>query len=109
MQLKATDHIKLKITQKTITFPVDKRDLNLWLKQFDPVMLVVYDSKKNKSYWLYIQAYFASIKNFKLKSIGKSKSVSIPIKNVITRTAMQKFASYKQALYAQLKNIKYKS
>lgn len=107
IQLKATDGIKISTAKKTISFSVDKRDLNLWLKQFDPVMLVVYDAKKNKGYWLYLQAYFSAIKNFKLKSVGKSKTVNIPVKNVVTKNAMEKFAQYKKALYAQLTNIKH--
>ncbi|MBO0949767.1 DUF4365 domain-containing protein [Fibrella forsythiae] len=105
VQLKATDSINLINNQTAISFPVDKRDLTLWLKEFYPVILVVYDAQNKKGYWLYVQAYFNSIKNFTLLNIGKTYNVNIPVSNKIKNSTMDKFKKFKEKLYNQVKNV----
>ncbi len=41
IQLKATDNLRWIKKNTVISFSVDNRDLNLWLKEFYPVILVV--------------------------------------------------------------------
>lgn len=105
VQLKATDTISLINGNTKVSFPVDKRDLNLWLNEFYPVILVVYDAKTKKGYWLYLQAYFQSLTNFSLSKVGSSHNVHIPMTNVVSKGAMTKFKKYKDKLYKQVQNV----
>lgn len=107
VQLKATDKLPL-INQNTIiSFPVDKKDIDLWINEFNPVILVVYDAINKKGYWINIQSYFQSIPNFSIAKISKTTNVHLPITNKIGKATMSKFAQQKTLLYAQLSNIKH--
>lgn len=105
VQLKATDSLNLINNKTEISFPIDKRDLTLWLKEFYPVILVVYDAQKKKGYWLYLQAYFQSLTNFSIANVGKSHNIHIPVSNVVSKGSMTKFKNYKKKLYTQVQNI----
>ena len=105
VQLKATDNLTVINQNSTISFTLDKRDLELWLNEFYPVILVVYDAQKEKGYWLYIQAYFQSKVDFSIDQIGTTHNVHIPLKNIIGKGAMTKFKDYKIRLYKQVQNI----
>jgi hypothetical protein len=105
VQLKATDHLKIIKHNSIISFAVDKRDLDLWLKEFYPVIFVVYDAKKHIGYWIYLQAYFQALAGFSLSSIRKSINLHIPISNKISKGAMANFKRYKNKLYSQVQNV----
>lgn len=107
VQLKATDSLPLINGNSVISFIVDKKDLDLWLKEFNPVILVVYDVPNNKAYWLYIQAYFQTLNGFALANVGKSINVHIPLTNKIGKGALTKFADQKTKLYNQIQNIQH--
>lgn len=109
VQLKATDKLNLIKNNRVISFPVDKRDLTLWLKEFYPVILVVYDAQRKRGYWLYLQAYFQTLSGFRLAKIRASYNVHIPLSNRISKGAMSKFKRYKEKLYAQVQNVIHKN
>jgi Domain of unknown function (DUF4365) len=109
VQLKATDNLEFIHSGTIISFTVDKRDLDLWLNEFNPVILVIYDAENFKGYWLYIQAYFQNLQNFTLASVNKTLNVHIPIVNKINKSSMKKFAEQKERLYRQLKNIQHQN
>ena len=92
----------------TISFPVSKKDLDLWLKEFNPVILVIYDAQKEKGYWLYIQAYFQRLAGFSLANVSKFLNVHIPLKNKIGKGAMTKFSKQKSRLYKQIQTIQHR-
>ena len=52
LQLKATDHLRIRPQQSTFAFRIDRSDLVSWLAEVLPVMLIVYDARKEKAYWL---------------------------------------------------------
>ena len=107
VQLKATDTLQLINGNTTISFKLSKKDIDLWLKEFNPVILVVYDAINEKGYWLYIQAYFQNLPNFSLTNVNKYFNVHIPIKNKIGKGAMTKFAKQKARLYSQIQSIQH--
>jgi len=109
VQMKATDNLNLIHQNTVVSFPVDKRDLDLWLKEFNPVILVIYDVTKNVGYWLYIQAYFQAIAGFTLANVGQTINVNIPISAKIDNASMNRFAWQKSQLYNQLQNIQHKN
>lgn len=105
VQLKASDSLTTLQNNTHISFTLKKKDLLLWLKEFNPVILVVYNAKTDIGYWLYLQSYFESLEEFDLKKVTKNFNVHIPIANLVSEESMQQFALKKQNLYKQLKNI----
>src|SRR6266568_4321283 len=58
LQMKASDRVLARPHQSTLTFRIARRDLVSWLAQPLPVILIIYDARKEKAYWLYVQSYF---------------------------------------------------
>lgn len=56
-QVKATDGLGVLADGGTISFTVETRDLNFWLGERAPVILVVNDAQKDRGYWLDVKAY----------------------------------------------------
>ncbi|MDQ3842888.1 MAG: DUF4365 domain-containing protein, partial [Bacteroidota bacterium] len=83
----------------SVTFDVDTRDLNLWLNQFDPVLLVIYDAQNDKAYWLDIQEYFKSITLSKKQKAQKSFRVHVSRTNKVNIRSMKKIAQIKNDRY----------
>jgi Domain of unknown function (DUF4365) len=94
IQVKATDTIRLLTDQETVSFTLNSSDLELWLFEPMPCILVVYDAQKNVAYWLYLQAYFQKIEEFDLSLMGETVTVNIPRKNIINQAAIKIFAKY---------------
>jgi hypothetical protein len=78
VQVKATDQLPLLKDGKTISWPVSRRDLKLWLAEPDPVILIVYDGKKDKAFWLHIQTHFRQ-RTRELFTAGEMIHVHIPL------------------------------
>ena len=83
-QLKATDRLKRTSDRSAVVFRLDRGDLESWLVETFPVILVVYDARAGLAYWLYLQAYFEEKNGLPVKS-GKSVTVHLPIANVLNR------------------------
>ena len=83
IQVKATDRLPRLAGGKTISWPVSRRDLKLWLQETYPVILVVYDGQKDKAYWIHIQAYMSDRRTPELFAGGDTISFHIPIGNRI--------------------------
>ncbi len=64
VQLKATDSLRILADRETITFSVKCSDLELWLQEPMPCILIVYDAQMDIAYWLYLQAYFENLYHF---------------------------------------------
>jgi hypothetical protein len=105
LQLKASDHLVIRRNQATFAFRVDRSDLVLWLAQPMPVILIVYDARKEVAYWLYVQSYFRRLKEFNLFAAGKSVTVQVPPGNVVTTSAMRRFARFRNRVVEQMKKV----
>ena len=55
IQLKATDALNLLEDGETISCRVELADIQLWQRESMPVILVIYDGRKDRAYWLYVQ------------------------------------------------------
>jgi hypothetical protein len=58
IQLKATDSLSLSRDGQSIPFSVDRADLEYWLEERYPVILIVYDAQDDVAFWVYVQDYF---------------------------------------------------
>lgn len=103
IQVKATDKLKLLRDGKTVSFSLDRRDLKLWLKEYRPVILIVYDGMKDRAYWLYVQAYFEDKRPIDLFSAPGNISVRIPMANRVNKSAVHRFAKYRDNVLKQMK------
>ena len=57
-QLKSTDFIQLSVINQSFVFDLSKRDLELWLYNPTPVLLILFDAQKEIAYYIDLQAYF---------------------------------------------------
>ena len=99
-QAKATDQLPLLRDGKTISWPVSRRDLKLWLNETFPVILIVYDGAADKGYWLDVQAYFAE-RARDLFAAGDSVRLHIPTRNRLQRRSVQTIVDHKRRVHQQ--------
>ena len=102
MQVKATDHLRLLADGKTLALALDRADLQLWLREPDPVILVVYDAAGDRAFWLYVQAYFEVKRPINLFTAPGRVTVRIPTSNRLNQRAVQRFADYRNQVQAQI-------
>ena len=105
MQLKATDMLNILRDRQTIAFPLRRSDLELWLHELMPYILVVYDAQSDVAYWLYVQAYFDRMHDFSLTQAGATVTVRIPKANVVDEAAIRQFAHYKNDIVRQARGV----
>jgi hypothetical protein len=104
-QLKATDHVQWVAKGQALAYRLDRADLQLWLSEPFPLILVVYDATADRAYWLYVQAYFAKQASFNLTRAPKTVSVRIPTTNVLDPAAIRTFQRYRNQVVAQTQGV----
>jgi hypothetical protein len=105
VQLKATDHVKLISGGRFIALRVDRKDLDFWVEQTMPFILILYDAQADRAFWLYVQAHFAGGPGLKRKRAGARVTVRIPTANVVSPAAIEMFAEYRNKVVAQTKGV----
>jgi len=105
LQMKASDGLRLRRGQSLFSVRVDRRDLVHWLAQAMPVILVVYDARKDVAYWLYVQSYFQKRERFNLFTAGKSVTVHLPVANVVNAVAIRRFAGFRDRILEQTSEV----
>jgi hypothetical protein len=101
-QVKATDRLPLLKDGTTVSWPVSRRDLRLWLEEPLPVILVVYDGRRDRASWVHLQDYFSGSQAADLFPAGEWVSVRIPGSSRLGRQAIQKVARQKRLMHQQL-------
>ena len=94
MQLKASDNVKSTPDGMAILVRLERRDILAWIAEKYPVILVLYDAANDCAYWLSIHRYFGDLQSF-AKLRGKTVTVPIPIRNLLSEKAMREFAREK--------------
>lgn len=105
VQLKATSSLIKLVDNATVTFKLTRSDLELWLNEPMPCILIIYDAQINEAYWLYLQAYFENLEKFNIQQIRESIIVRVPTKNIINQEAIKKFATFKNDVLKQLRGV----
>ena len=82
---------------------VQRSDLVRWLAEQQPVILVLYDAKHERAYWLYVQAYFESLPRFRLSSIGRSTTVHFSAQDVVDEATIKQFIRFRDQVNRQRK------
>jgi hypothetical protein len=70
-----------------------------------PVILIVYDARKNVAYWLYVQSHFRKREEFSLFTAGKTVTVPISAANVVNPAAIRKFARFRNRVIEQTREV----
>ena len=82
-QLKSTDAIKFSKSKKSFVFDLSKRDLELWLRDTNKMLLILYDAQNEIAYFEDLQIYFQKNR----LSLGKGHKfirIFIPMANTLT-------------------------
>jgi len=104
LQLKSTDNINFSEKRNAYTFDLSKRDLELWLYNILPVVLVLYDAKTDQGYYLELKEYFRK-NELVLGKINKFIRVFIPIENVFSIKCVKNLRTLKNAKYGLYKDL----
>lgn len=105
IQLKATETLRMLADGQTIAFAVERADLDLWVRQAMPHILIVYAADENKAYWLYVQAYVESLPGLTLQQTGRTVTVHLPKANEVNEAAIRRFAQYKNDVLKQIEGV----
>jgi Domain of unknown function (DUF4365) len=76
-------------------FDLDIRDYNLWMREKEPVILILYDASKRKAYWLAIQQYFQDNADRRPQKAAKTVRVRISRKRFVNQGAIASMRSLK--------------
>lgn len=101
-QVKATDHLPLLKDGQTISWPISRRDVKLWLTEAYPVVLVLYDGGRDRAYWLYVQEFFARYPTSELFVAGETLSVHVPVGNRVNKRSIRRLARDKNEIQKQI-------
>lgn len=105
IQLKATDHLLLSQDGQTISFSADRSDLEYWLEERFPIILIVYDAQEDVAYWVYVQDYFQNRQRKPLEVVGATYTIHLRRADIVNTEAIQLFAAYKAEINRQLQRI----
>jgi len=86
VQLKATDKLPLIAEEALISFAIGRDDIDLWQDELNTVILVIYDARLEKAYWLHARDYISATSFAK---DYKTVNVHIPISQIISEAAVQ--------------------
>lgn len=104
-QIKATDALQIVESGAAISCRIEVADLKSWQEEWAPVILVIYDGKKNRAYWLYVQEYIDA-KNVRGEDLLLDQdrvTVRIPSNNRLNRRAIEKFREYRNRRATSMK------
>lgn len=105
LQLKATDRPRLTRGGKAFGQWVAKKDLRAWMREPMPVILVLYDARHEKAYWLYIQQYFEERPISEFAAIRNGTTIHVPLKNVVSSATFKTFADFRSRLLGQVQGV----
>ena len=107
IQVKGTDHPRYHADTQTIACPVEMADLWSWAGEPCPVILVRYDAKADRAYWLYVQWELESSDNQALappdvdlpaerEEPRENATLRIPLANRLDCEAVMRFRDFSQ-------------
>lgn len=105
IQSKATESPKYSKRGDFLSFAIEKSDLETWLEEPLPIVLTVYDATIDKAYWLYIQQYFESLRDFNMNDVGQTYTIRIDTRHIVNKDAVLQFAAFKKSVLAQIDEV----
>ncbi len=105
IQLKATENIREDTTKQFVRFRMGIRDYYAWLDEPNPVYLILYEARRRRAFWLYIQQYFEEDIRRRPRVNAKSVTVKIPMRNRFNRRAVEKMRKAKEHVLLQTSGL----
>ena len=105
IQVKATTRMRRVQGGEFVSIRVSRTDLNTWLHEFWPVILIVYDAIREKAYWLYLQAEWEGRADFDPNRLPMTVTLHIPIGNVLGASAVRKIGTFKTVLAKSYRGV----
>lgn len=101
MQIKSTDNLQLSEEKKnSIIFDISVKDLEFWLLGKEMMLLVVYDAKLERAFFLDLKQYFAQNRD-DLNNVRKFVRVYISRKNILNPIAVKQLRTIKNSIYGR--------
>jgi hypothetical protein len=94
-QVKATDTLKRLADGTAIRLRLEWRDLLFWLNEQEPVILIVYDAKQDKAYWLHVQDYFRRKRWARRAGRANTVTVHVPAGNILDEATVRLFVRFR--------------
>ena len=92
IQVKATEALRW-LRDRRAAFRLHRSDLIGWLSQLLPVILIVYDVKEDRAYWLHVQGHFANRPSFDLFTAGQTVTVHLNGAQSLEPASVRRFAA----------------
>lgn len=101
VQSKATDHIEryLLRNSESIAFSVTSGHAKHWERFWEPVVLAVYDTKSDTTYWEIIQTFLESTQGLLVDNPRKSITVHIPTNNALNEEGLRRLRNRTRARF----------
>ncbi len=107
LQLKATDRIGKYRKQKSFSYTVYKKDVDMWQDEPFPVYLVLFDTSAETAYWLYFQKYL-QMQGVRASAIkGNSFSVEMDAGQIVDEQSVRSWRADKAEALAQIGSMKH--
>ncbi len=107
IQLKATDRLNVLANRQTVFYSIQRSDLELWLLEVMPIILVLYDAQSDVAYWIYVQAYFNHLAGFDITRAGESVTVHFEKTAIVDEAAVRAFVQYKKRIVRLAREVVY--
>lgn len=88
IQLKSTDNIHLSLQKEGFSIDLSKRDLELWLDNVYPVLLILYDAQGEIAYFVDLQTHFKE-NRLLLQNVRKFVRIYLPQISVFDKVIIQ--------------------
>lgn len=97
VQVKATDRLSLLADRQTIALRVARADLDSWLGDVLPVILVTYDAQMGVAYCLHVQSYLARLGVATPRGLAGTVTVHLTTTDRLDAAAFRRFAARNNA------------
>lgn len=101
LQIKATDVLRMANSGTAVAFDLAVQDVNLWIRETMPVLLVVFDAQERRAWWLHIQDYFTAEPSRAPAAVAKTIRVLIPVRQRFGRRTVAAMRVWKQNVLNQ--------
>jgi len=105
IQLKATDNIKESADGNAWDFRMEIAHYDAWTTEPFPVFLVLYDARRQRAYWLYVQRYFEGDASRGPRAGAQSVTVHIPKNQRFSRRTVGYMRNRKQDILDQMEGL----
>jgi hypothetical protein len=95
MQVKATDEPQRAANPGALRARIQRKDLLSWNGELYPVILVLYDARQDRAYWIHVQEICAGGRLFEVARGGATLTVPVPLRQVIHEEAIRTFRNLK--------------